>query len=185
MPQFTAAMHHSRETLKKFTRVQYDTFESGRKAVLFLASAALVVFGVYETAASVLLSGVCLIAGCLLLTNLNTKADNVAAGVAEAMKGSYPVIAYQFTAHGFTDGPDRPEVPYAGLYRILCDEDYLYFFTSKASGYMVSASSVKGGSAEDLKALVSRQSGLEWKHPVNLMNFRLKDALQFIRKSKK
>ena len=45
MVLFQAQMQHSAETVKRFTHLQYDTFEWWRKLLLFSLSAALILFG--------------------------------------------------------------------------------------------------------------------------------------------
>lgn len=183
MTKYTAVMKHSRETLDRFIRVQYDTFEFGRKAVLFAAAVGLILFGVAKAAASTVLSVACLILGCLLLTNINARAKSIADNVAEAMKGNYPSLQYTFTDTGFRDGERKEEVPYSRLFRLMADEKYLYLFLSKASGFMLEISSVSGdASAEGLKRYLTEQTGISWVRPVNLLNFNIKDMRVLLRK---
>ena len=183
MIEYTAEMHHSRETLNRFIRVQYDTFEFGRKAILFAAAVGLILFGIAKAAAAALLSVICLIGGCLLLTNIDAKAKSVADGVAEAMKGKYPSLQYSFSDSGFRDGEGKEEVPYSRLFRLMADEKYLYLFISKASGYMLELSTVSGeADAEGLKSFLSGKTGLKWLRPVTLMNFNIKDLIAMLRK---
>lgn len=183
MTKYTAGMKHSRETLDRFIRVQYDTFEFGRKAILFVAAVALILFGVTKAAASTILSVACLILGCLLLTNINARAKSIADGVAEAMKGNYPSLHYTFTETGFRDGEEKEEVPYSRLFRLLADEKYLYLFVSKASGYMLEISTVSGdASSEGLKNFLREKTGLTWLRPVNLLNFNIKDLIAMLKK---
>ena len=95
MALYTARMQHSAETVRQFTQTQYDTFEWWRKLMFFTLSAVLIVFGI--SLHSSVLTVFCLFAGCMVLTNLNARANSVADGVIEAMKGSYPQLDYLFT----------------------------------------------------------------------------------------
>ena len=176
MELYSAEIQHSAETIKRFTKLQYDTFEWWRKLLLLALSVILILFGLSSGSSVAMVF--CLFAGCLLLTNLSFRANSVAEGVAEAMHGKYPLLHYSFSETGFTDGEDRPEVPYGSLYRLIADERYLYLFVSKASGYMLSRDSVKGeGDIAGLMALVSEKSNLSWKGPFSLLTFSLRDLL--------
>ena len=176
MELYSAGMRHSAETVRQFTLLQYNTFEWWRKLLFFLLSAALIVFGVSSLSSLPMIF--CLFAGCLILTNLDSRANSVADGVIEAMQGSYPLLRYSFSGSAFTDGANRPEVPYKRLLRLIADEKYLYLFTSKASGYMIEKESVQGpDGADGLMALISRETGLGWEKPFSLLTFRLRDLL--------
>ena len=176
MALYSAEMQHSAETIRQFTKLQYNTFEWWRKLLLLALSAVLILFGLRSGSSIAMVF--CLFAGCLLLTNLDFRANSVADGVSEAMHGRYPLLSYSFSEDGFTDGEDRPEVLYNSLYRLIADERYLYLFVSKASGYMLSRDSVLGeGGADGLMAFLSEKSGLEWKKPFSLLTLSLRDLL--------
>ena len=74
MGLYQAEMQHSAETVKRFTHLQYDTFEWWRKLLFFCLSAALILFGVFYGSASgfSVLTVFCIFAGSILFTNLNT-----------------------------------------------------------------------------------------------------------------
>lgn len=159
-----------------------------RKIILFLVSAALIIFGIYRLAVGEsLISVICLIAGCLLMTNLNIRADNIADSLIKAMNGKFPVLTYAFMDSSFNDGPDRPDVKYSSLYKLIEDDSYFYLFTSKASGYMFPVSSVRKNDSDEnavteFKKFISEKSGLAWGRPLSLFTFSIKDALYYIRK---
>ena len=185
MVLYQAEMQHSAETVKRFTRLQYDTFEWWRKLLLFILSALLILFGVFFGSSSgfSILTVFCIFAGSILFTNLNTRANMVADQVIEAMQETYPVLQYSFSESGFTDGKDRPTVSYAKLFRLISDEEYLYLFASKASGYMIRKKSITGeGGAQGLMDLISQKSGLSWQNPVSFLTFSIKDLYSLIRR---
>ena len=185
MVLYQAEMQHSAETVKRFTHLQYDTFEWWRKLVLFILSALLILFGVFFGSSSgfSILTVFCIFAGSILFTNLNTRANMVADQVIEAMQETYPVLQYSFSESGFTDGKDRPTVSYAKLFRLISDEEYLYLFASKASGYMIRKKSITGeGGAQGLMDLISQKSGLSWQNPVSFLTFSIKDLYSLIRR---
>ena len=185
MVLYQAEMQHSAETVKRFTHLKYDTFEWWRKLLLFILSALLILFGVFFGSSSgfSVLTVFCIFAGSILFTNLNTRANMVADQVIEAMQETYPVLQYSFSESGFTDGKDRPTVSYAKLFRLISDEEYLYLFASKASGYMIRKKSITGeGGAQGLMDLISQKSGLSWQNPVSFLTFSIKDLYSLIRR---
>ena len=185
MVLYQAEMQHSAETVKRFTHLQYDTFEWWRKLLLFCLSAALILFGVLYGSASgfSVLTVFCIFAGSILFTNLNTRANMVADQVIEAMHGNYPVLQYSFSESEFTDGEDRPTVSYTKLFRLIFDEEYLYLFASKASGYMIRKESITGEEGvKGLMDLISRESGLTWQKPFSFLTFSIKDLHSLIRR---
>lgn len=178
MVLYQAEMQHSAKTVKQFTTLQYNTFEWWRKLMLFCLSALLILFGaVYGSASGFsVLTIFCLFAGCILFTNLNARANLIADHVIEAMQGTYPVLQYSFSESDFTDGDDRPKISYTKLFRLISDEEYLYLFVSKASGYMVRKDSVRGkDDVQGLMDLISGKSGLPWQKPFSFLSFSIKD----------
>ena len=171
---YRAKMQHSSDTLKRFTVLQYDTFEPLGKLLRLAAAVVLIVIGAFSGSSALLVF--LLFVGCVLMTNLNFKAVAVADRVERALGGKFPTLAYSFSDSGFTDGEGREKVAYASLIRLIEDKEYLYLFVSKASGYMIELSSVTGdGGAEGLKRLLSEKSGCKWTSPVTLLTLRLKD----------
>ena len=85
-------------------------------------------------------------------------------------------MEYRFGESAFRDGEDRPAVEYARLMRLVADDEYLYLFVSKASGYMIERASVQGeGGGDGLMRLLADRSGLRWRRPFSLLTFRLRD----------
>ena len=177
MTLYSAEMKHSSDSVKRFTVIQYDTFEPLQKIIRIVLALALIVVGALSgsSAAMILL----LFLGCILLTNLNTKAASIADEVKRALHGKFPELTYSFSEIGFLDGPERPETPYTSLIRLIEDNEYYYLFVSKASGYMIEINSVAGeGGSEGLKRLLSEKSGCEWTKPVTIATLRLKDIIR-------
>ena len=178
---YTARMRHGPETVRRFTALQYNTFEPGRKLLMLALSAGCMLLGL--ASGSAMLAVPCFFVGALLLTNLNARANAVADGVIEAMGGSFPELVYFFGEDAFRDGEERPAVPYEKLIRLIEDGEYLYLFVSKASGYMLSRSSVEGeGGCEGLMRFLAEKSGLMWTKPVSLWTLRLRDLWGIRRK---
>ena len=178
MEYYSAGIQHSAETVKRFVRLQYDTFEWWRKLLLFLLSVAAILAGLAlgSSVAAIL----ALFVGCVILTNINSRADSVAEQTISAMHGSFPLLHYTFSEDGFTDGEDRPVIPYDRLFRLVEDEQYLYLFTGKATGYMLERGSVRGEEASGgLMQFLSAHSGLSWTKPFSLLTFRIRDVLPF------
>ena len=174
MELYTARMRHSADSVRRFTRLQYDTFELWRKLLMLGLSAGCMLLGIASGPG--LFAVLCIFVGAMLLTNLNARANAVADGVIEATGGSFPVLEYRFGESAFRDGEDRPAVEYARLMRLVADDEYLYLFVSKASGYMIERASVQGeGGGDGLMRLLADRSGLRWRRPFSLLTFRLRD----------
>ena len=172
--RYTARMRHGPETVRRFTSLQYNTFELWRKLLMLCLSAGCMLLGLASGAAVPAVA--CFFVGALLLTNLNARANAVADGVIEAMGGSFPELVYSFGEDSFRDGDARPEVAYAKLMRLIEDGEYLYLFVSKASGYMLARDSVEGeGGCEGLMRFLAEKTDLSWTKPVSLWTFRLRD----------
>ena len=178
MELYVAEICHSKETVKQFTLLQYNTFEWWRKLLLIVFSAALIIFGIFyaPSFSSPLLTIFCIFIGCILFTNMDARANTVADRVVEAMHGKFPTLRYSFSESGFTDGEGRPIVSYDQLYRLMEDGPYLVLFTSKASGYMFQKDSVRGeDGANGLMNLLSQKSGLAWKKTFSVLTLGLWD----------
>ena len=181
MERYSACMQHSADSVKRFVRLQYQTFEWWRKLIILLLSVFCMLAGIASR--SPVLTVFCLFAGALLITNIDRREQSVAEEVIRAVQGQYPRLEYAFSDTGFTDGEDRPTVPYRGLIRLIADEDYLYLFSSRASGYMIDKGTVEGPEGADgLMRLIAEQSGLVWSGPVTLLSFRLRDLKTLRRK---
>ena len=72
MVLYSAEMKHSAETVKKFTLLQYNTFEWWRKGLLLLLSAALVLFGISVHSPIPMI--LCLFAGCFFFSRISPTA---------------------------------------------------------------------------------------------------------------
>ena len=99
MTLYSAEMKHSSDTVKRFTVIQYDTFEPLQKIIRIVLALALIVIGALSgsSAAMILL----LFLGCILLTNLNTKAASIADELERALHGKFPELTYSFSETGF------------------------------------------------------------------------------------
>ena len=175
MEYYSAKIQHSAGTVKRFVRLQYDTFEWWRKLLLFVLSIAAILAGL--ALGSSIAAILALFVGCVIMTNINSRADTIAEQTVSAMQGNFPQLHYTFSKDGFTDGEGRPVIPYERLFRLIRDEQYLYLFTGKATGYMLERSSVCGENlADGLMQFLSDQSGLSWTSPFSLLTFRLRDV---------
>lgn len=185
MIRFTALMSHSEATIRRFTKVQYNTFEFARKCIVLLLAVVLILFGASQLFGTASVLGIAsLLIGCVVLTNRNARSEAIADEVAKAMHGTFPCLHYLFSETGFSDGKDRPEVPYTSLFRLIADDDYLYLFTSKASGYMIEAASISAADTQEnalaeFKAFLAERSSLVWTRPLSLWSISLRDVRFF------
>ena len=63
---YTARMRHGPETVRRFTALQYNTFEPGRKLLMLALSAGCMLLGL--ASGSAMLAVPCFFVGALLLT---------------------------------------------------------------------------------------------------------------------
>lgn len=173
MTNITAKITHSKETIELMCITQYNTFEFGKKIVLYVVSAALIVFGIMGKV-STSISLVCIMIGCFMLTGSNSVAKARADAVIKDLGGQMPVFNYSFGPTKFNFNPDTEPVSYSSLSRLAEDSSYLYMFLQNRAAFMVPKNAVSGGSVNDLKELIARKSGLTWKQPVTLLNFSMK-----------
>ena len=110
MTNITAKMAHSKESVELMCITQYNTFEFGKKIVLLVISAALIVFGVVARV-STSISLVCIMIGCFMLTGRNAVAKSRADAVIKQLGGQLPVLRAARRYRGLCRLPLQP-----GLY---------------------------------------------------------------------
>lgn len=177
-------MQHTEESIQRLARVQYDTYCMGQKAVNLVFAVILLLMGamnLFDTAMSLVL----LALGCWSLMSLNAPANRNAKKMIEYAKGNLPASEYEFREDGVVIAGDGTEtrLKYGDIYSLICDNEYLYLFISRASAYMLPAGGEEGA---ELKAFVTERCGLPIERPGSLLRFNRKAAARsFAQRRKK
>ncbi|MCI7726885.1 MAG: YcxB family protein [Clostridiales bacterium] len=174
MKEYTAYMIQSKDTIKRYSEVQFDVFYTSVKLIGAAVSVALVLLGAFAVRTEVL-SLLLIFLGCVVFTNLNAPANYTANRVIALFRGKFPILHYSFSETGMLIEGKTPEVKYSGIIRLVEDEEYLYLFQSPQYGSMIKKSSVSG---EDelygLKCFLTEKTQLKWTRPPTILNFNLK-----------
>lgn len=176
MEVVTASMQHTQETIRLLSKMQYNIFCFGKKAVQILCGLILILIGLFGQ--GVVSTVLALFAGCWLCMNTDVPAKMRAGKVIESMKGHFPFTQYDFDKKFFTlsAGDSKERIPYSSLIRLVEDNRYLYLYISKLSAYMVDKSTAKPD-IDMLMHRVSDGSGLKWTRPASLFSFGLRTLL--------
>lgn len=180
---YTAKMKHDASTITRLVEMQGNIFQFGRKIAHIVLAMVLILIGLYVKG-NYIMPLVCLLAGCMLITGLNVPYRVQAKKLCEQMGGHFPESAYTFDETGFRDGEKSSLTSYKQLIALVDDKAYLYLYISKFSAYMVDKSTVSGGDAEGLKQYLAKQTGLDWRRPNTLLNFRFRSLFEKLKKQK-
>ncbi len=169
MEQIKGTMTHTPQTIQQLSKMQYDTFQMGRKIAQFVCGLILLYIG-FMMKSSLVVASICLLFGCLLITGTNMPARHRADRIIKAMNGNFPSTDYIFRKEGFEICTENPElVPYSELIHLGEDENYLYLYISKLSAYMIDKSTITDlGRA---KKIIADGSGQKWQGPKSILSY--------------
>lgn len=181
MAKICGEIRHTEKTIQQMFQVEYHTYEKLRMLVRAAAGAVLILLALNE-GLFMAVRGVLLLAGCWLLISPDFPAACRADRSVMARGGALPVMRYCFEGSGVTveEGGGKKKLPYTQIQRLVEDQDYVYLFFGKKSVCMVEKKSLVPPSAEDLKALLERQTGLKWTRDWSLLSMNLKDLMQAV-----
>lgn len=181
-----ASMQHTQDTIKRLSRVQYNTYCQGQKlmslvfamVMLFLSAA-----GGFSSTTSLVLMFI----GCWAFTGMNVPADRRAKKIIELAKGNYPASEYRFEEETVRILGDSQEtsLPYSDIFSLICDGPYLYLFLNQESAYMVDLMDMKEEKVQQLKNQLSQKTGLTIEPPGSLMTLNLAKLIKGFRKNNK
>lgn len=180
MKIYTARIQQSKETIRRYSEVQYNVFHTSAKLMGLAISVALVLLGAFAVKAEVL-SLVLIFLGCVLFTNLNAPANFTANRVIALFQGKFPELHYTFSPSGMLIEGRTPEVSYSDFIRLVEDEEYLYLFQSPQYGSMIRKDTVSG--EDDLYGFMnflSEKTRLKWTRPPTILNFNLKKIREML-----
>lgn len=182
MNEYFASMPQNHNTLKRYAQVQMDVFHPSIKLCGAGLAVALVLIGAFAVKTEAL-SLLLIFIGCVVFTNLNAPGDFIANRVNSLFHGKYPTLFYQFSEDSFLVVGSKQSVPYKKLIKLVEDDEYIYLFQSSRYGNMIKKSSVQGTDKLcGLRDHLAEKTGLKWRRPPTILNFRLQNVWDIVQK---
>lgn len=177
MEAVSASMQHTQATVRLLSKMQYNIFCFGKKAIQAVCGLILIFIGLSGRGA--VATVLCLFAGCWLCMNTDVPAKVRADKVIRSMKGYFPFTTYIFDENAFTliAGDSSESIPYSSLFHLVEDGAYLYLYISRFAAYMVDKSTVQPDRIDTLLHSVAHGSGLKWTRPASFLTFSLRTLL--------
>ena len=180
MSIYTASIQQSRQTIKRFSVLRYNIFQTKQKLAVMLLSAALIAFAMAVITTYPLGGAGLLFLACIVIANIDAPAEYAANRVAEMTGGRYPRLSYHFFDSGYRIADTKVSVSYRSLSCLAEDEDHLYLFQTPQYGNMLKKSTIQGADGvEGLKKMLGEKTGLKWKKELPVFTRRLTSAFSF------
>ena len=145
-------MQHSAETIQRLSKMQYDTFQMGKKIAQITCGIILIYLG-FTMSSSLPVA--------ILFTGTNMPAKHRADKVIKAMNGKYPKTSYIFMDNAFEICADEhATIRYSDLIHLGEDTGYLYLYISRTAAYMIDKSTIS--SLEEVMDRIANATGKEW-----------------------
>ena len=186
----TITMTHSKETIRRLSKVQYKSFSGIDRVLWYILSLMLIASGfglIFSFRPPI--TYISLAMGCLVFTNVGITAKLNANQVIDQIEksgGRYPstTVAFyekdmQITEH--TLGKQVRYLKYAYIRKLVEDEAYLYLFVSDKAAYMLPKSEIKD--LKTLKQQLEASTALRFVPPSQLLTYSLADMLRKRRKN--
>ncbi|MDY3868025.1 MAG: YcxB family protein [Pyramidobacter sp.] len=166
MKKFTGSIQYSAPNIRRLSTVLYRCFSSKQRRNILLCSAGLMIGGVVAGGTSTV-SVLCIVFGCILLSNINYPASSVAKRTIKALNGNYPLMNYIFYSDYFSgnSGKEKKQIKYNELIKIVDDGKFLYLCPNTGSAYMVDKRTIAPYDIGAFKELISKSSSLHWARP--------------------
>lgn len=176
MELFTAHITQSKDTIARYTEIQFNLFRRKEKIFFLIFAFSVVIIGLSLLNTNNTLGLIIILIGCLALTNTNVLSRAAADRVAAMFNGNFPTLHYVFTDNEIIVSSTEKKIEYNNLCRISEDKDYLYLFETPYYCLMVDIRSISGeGGTEKLKKLITDESGLTFEKPMTILSFSLDD----------
>lgn len=192
MDNFTITMEHSEESIRRLSRVQYDTFSALTKVMWYLTCAVSLALGVgligqLDETPRLLLAAFGAIALMNIGASAKARADKVIAAVKQ--KGEFPrtTLTFKDDEIGIEERSGKTgSMKYGSILRLIKDDEYWYLFISRTAAYMLPITGLNGQvSPARFEALLQKKTGLEFGRPFSLLRVNLPDILAGLRRRKK
>lgn len=178
MELFTAHIVQSKDTITRYTEMQFNLFRRKEKIIFLIFAFCIVIIGLFLLNTNNTLGLIIILIGCLFLTNTNVLAHSAANRVVTMFNGNFPTLHYVFTSNEIIVSSTDKKIKYKNLCRITEDNDYLYLFETPYYCLMVDIHTISGdGGTEKLRKLITDRSGLTFEKPITILNFSLADIL--------
>lgn len=177
-----AKMQHTKETIQRLARVQYNTYCQGARLTALVFSIVMLFLGATGNFGRTT-SLVLIFIGCWAFTGMNVPADRNAKKIIEMAKGDFPASEYRFEeVIRITGDGQETRLAYSDIYSLICDGAYLYLFINRNSAYMVDLRAMERAQENRLKALLCEKTGLQIERPGSLKTLNLGTLLKMMKK---
>lgn len=179
--KFTGSIRHTENTLQRLFKTEYRTYHQPRilaqLAVGFVMAALALTVEMDRIPQAVLL-----LFGCLLMIGRDFPASVRADKALDDRKGKLPENVCAFFGGSLElSGEGSMRLKYDRFQRLVEDDEYLYLFLGSRSVCMIDKTTIRGGSAEELKSFVAERTGLTWRRNRSFLTMNLTDLRQMLR----
>ena len=179
--KFTGSVRHTEDTIQRLFKTEYRTYHQPRilaqLAVGFVMAALALTVEMDR-----ILQAVLLLFGCLLMIGRDFPASVRADKAVDDRRGRLPENVCSFFDGSLElSGEGSMRLKYDRFQRLVEDNEYLYLFLGSRSVCMIDKATVRGGSAEALKAFVAERTGLTWRRNRSFFTMNLADLRQMLR----
>ncbi len=163
MNSYFAGIQQSKETITRFSRVQFNIFKYKTKIAIICFCAGLLVIGLALLNTFKALAVILVFLACIIYANQDAGADYTANMVIDMFKSHYPKLKYVFTQSGYKINDNEKILKYKDVIKLVEDDEYLYIFQTEQYGIMIKASTVYGDEGlQGFKDFISKETKLRW-----------------------
>lgn len=178
MKTYYAGIQQSKDTITRFSRVQFNIFHKNIKLAVVGIAAALFLVGLILLTSQPGIAVILVFMSCIIFANQDAGADYSAHMAIDMFHGEYPKLQYAFLPSGFVISGNKEEYKYKSIIRLVEDESYLYLFLTEQYGFLIKASTVTG---EDgligFKDFISKKTHLNWTRQSRLLSSKITTGL--------
>lgn len=160
---FTASIKHDKKTVARLNQVLQDTFHKWKK-IFFAAVGFLLLLGGTAGKFDTRVSTVFIALGCWSLLLINYSARTKTREMERNLNGYYPSISYQFGAEqiDMRIKAERASVEYRGIVRWAFDHQYVYFFPSEDSVFMLDRRTLSPDDFPAFQVYIQERCKADW-----------------------
>lgn len=192
MQDITLTMEHTEETVRRLSRVQYDTFSAAAKIAWYLVCIVCLLLGTgligeLGSTPKILLTAFGAVALMNVGATARARADRVLAAIRQ--KGEFPRTVLTFREEDILveerSGRTDP-MAYSSILRLVRDDEYWYLFISRTAAYMLPMTGLAGRmSCAQFEEFLQKKTGLVFARPFNILRVNLSDLIAGLRRRRK
>lgn len=183
--QFTAKIEHTEKTIESLYRAQYHAYEKPQM-LLWMAFGFALIFVAAFSSFYAWIKAILLLIGAWLVVSMDFPALVRADRALGARNAILPQMEYEFHKDQMKiSGEGSMSIAYKKIERLAEDRSYLYIFMGKDSMCMVDKSTVKPGTADELKAYLAEKTKLYWQNEKSFLAMNLADVIIIFRNRNK